>query len=108
MVPAINLLLDFCDRIYNEFSKQNFKVSWDLIASPSVLGMGPCTLKLDKEKSTYAFVAQENGSSPPYLLSLLTQVNSACCGTQSCAPAREECNKYDLTAHPSLFLIGQS
>jgi hypothetical protein len=44
--------------------------------------MGPCTLKLNEEKSTYAFVAQENGSSPPYLLSLLTLVNSACCGTQ--------------------------
>jgi hypothetical protein len=53
---------------------------------------------LDEEKSTYAGVAQENGFPPAYLLSLLRLVK--CAGKQSCAHAREECNKYDLTVDP--------
>jgi hypothetical protein len=45
--------------------------------------------------STYAGLAQEIGISPAYLLSLLRLVGYR--ELQSSAPAREECNKYDLT-----------
>jgi len=60
-----------------------------------VLGMSPCTLKSEKEKSTYASLAQENAFPHVYLLSLVRLVNRAanvCTG--------QECNKYDLTAAP--------
>jgi len=49
---------------------------------------------LDEKQSTYAGLAQENGFSATSSLSLLRLVKSAY------APAREECNKYDLTAAP--------
>jgi hypothetical protein len=42
-----------------------------------MLNMCPCKLKLDEEKSTYAGLAQENGFSPAYLLSLLRLIRSA-------------------------------
>jgi hypothetical protein len=40
---------------------------------------------------------KENGFSPANLLSLLRLVKNR---SKSCAPAREEYNKYDLTAAP--------
>jgi hypothetical protein len=55
--------------------------------------MRPCTLKLDEEKSTYAGLAQENG----FLLQFCGGWYKA---QQSCAPAREESSKYDVTAAP--------
>ncbi len=53
----------------------------------------------------YVGLAQEIGFSPAYLLNLLRLAGYR--ELQSSAPAREECNKYDLTPG-SLFLIGQS
>jgi hypothetical protein len=51
-----------------------------------------------KKKSIYAGLAQENGFFPEGFLSLLKLVKST--GKESCAPVREECNKYDLPAAP--------
>jgi hypothetical protein len=64
-------------------------------ASPPVLGMSPCTLKSEKEKSTYASLVQENAFPHVYVLSLVRLVNRA---ANVCT--RQECNKYDLTAAP--------
>jgi hypothetical protein len=65
-----------------------------LRASPPVLSMWPCTLTFDERNSTYAAgLVQENSFSPAYLVSVLRLVKSS--AKQSCAPAREECNKYD-------------
>jgi hypothetical protein len=57
---------------------QEFIVHHHVRASPKVFSMWPCTLWSDEEKSTYAAgLAQENGFSPAYLLSLLRLVKSA-------------------------------
>jgi hypothetical protein len=60
---------------------------------------------LDEEKSTYGILPFGSGKwlfSPAKLLSL--GGSSVCSGwykaQQTGAPAREECNKYDLTAAP--------
>ncbi len=58
--------------------------------------------KLDEEKSTYAGLAQENGFTPAFLLSFLRLGKKV---QQTCALARKECNKCDLTIP---VLIGQS
>ncbi len=42
-----------------------------------MLGMLPCTLTPDEEKSTYASLAQENCFSPVHLVSLARLVNGA-------------------------------
>jgi hypothetical protein len=68
-----------------------------------VLGMTPCTLKSDKEKSTYASLAQENAFPHVYLLSLVRLVNRA---ANVCT--RQECNKYDLTAAPHFGLLNHN
>jgi hypothetical protein len=64
--------------------------------------MGPYRVKLDEETSKDAALNGENGFEQAYLHSLLRLEK----GNQRCAPARKECNKYDLTAAPC-FLIGQ-
>jgi hypothetical protein len=51
---------------------------------------------LDEGKSTHTGLVQKNGFGPVFLHNLLTLVK----GQQSLTPAREECNKYGLTAHP--------
>jgi hypothetical protein len=56
-----------------------------LRATPPVLSMWPCTVKLDEEKWIYVGLSQENGFSP----------------------GKEESNKFDLTTIP-YFLIGKS
>jgi hypothetical protein len=57
-------------------------------ATPPVFSMLPCRLKLDKEKSKNAGLAQQNGRD-----------------IKSLTPAREECNKYDLPFPVSDWLI---
>jgi hypothetical protein len=52
---------------------------------------------LDEEMLKHASLAQENGFSPVRLHNLLRLVKGA---ARLSAPAREECNKYDLTAVP--------
>jgi hypothetical protein len=49
-----------------------------------------------KKKSKHASLAQQNGFDPAFLHSLLRPAQ----GTAKLTPAREECNKYDLTAAP--------
>ncbi len=44
----------------------------------------------------YASLAQENGFALAYVLCLPRLIKAQ----QSCAPVREECNKYDLTTAP--------
>jgi hypothetical protein len=51
---------------------------------------------LDEEKSKHASLAQQNGFVPAFWQSLLRLLK----GTASLTPAREECNKYDVTAAP--------
>jgi hypothetical protein len=51
-----------------------------------------------KKMSAYAGLALEIGFSLAYLLSLLRLVKRA--ATTICAPVREECDKYDMTAGP--------
>jgi hypothetical protein len=58
-----------------------------------------------KEKSTDAGLAPENGFSPAYVLSLLRLVKKRSQIVH--ALAREECNKYDLTAAAPCFFIGE-
>ncbi len=59
-----------------------------------------------KKKSIYAGLAQENGFFPEGFLSLLKLVKST--GKESCAPVREECNKYDLPAAPWFWLANHN
>ncbi len=63
-------------------------------ATPQVvLSMRPCTVKADEEKSKHAGLAQENGfAAHAHRCSLRCKRRS-----KTCASAREECNKYDLT-----------
>jgi hypothetical protein len=49
---------------------------------------------LGKEKSKHASLGQQDGCGLAFLHSLLAE------SQQSKAPAREECNKYDLTVGP--------
>jgi hypothetical protein len=65
--------------INNSRSKiiQEFIVHYHVRASPKVLGMWPCTLWSDEEKSTYAGLAQENGFTPACLLGLLRFLKTA-------------------------------
>jgi hypothetical protein len=51
---------------------------------------------LEEENSSYVGLAQENGFSPAYLLSLLRLVKSA---AKICT-CREEYNKHDMTSAP--------
>jgi hypothetical protein len=67
----------------------------------TLLSMWPCTLKSDEVKWTYV----RNCFSPVYFVCLLAEAGKK--AQHSCAPAREECNKHDVTAALS-FLIGQS
>jgi hypothetical protein len=55
---------------------------------------------MKKSQSTYAGLAQEIGFSPANVLSLLKLIKTV---AKLCAPAREECNKYDLTAAVPCF-----
>jgi hypothetical protein len=64
--------------------------------------MGPYRVKFAEEKSKHGACAWENGFEQAYLYSLPRLKK----GNQRCAPARKECNKYDLNAGPC-FLIGQ-
>jgi hypothetical protein len=64
--------------------------------------MGPYRVKLDEETSKRAALAGENSFEQAYLHSLLRLEKC----NQGCAPARKECNKYNLTAGPC-FLISQ-
>jgi hypothetical protein len=59
--------------------------------------VNPPTLQSDEEKSVYACLAQENGFSPDCFLSFAEAGKRH---RESCAPVREECNKYDLTTGP--------
>jgi hypothetical protein len=51
-------------------------------------------------------LVQETGYSPAYLVSLLRLVNGP--AKDICAYAREECNKYDLTAHLCFLLANHN
>jgi hypothetical protein len=64
-----------------------------LRASPWVLSIGPCTLQSDGEKLKFAGLDRENG-----FLCMFAELGKKV--QQSCAPARGERNKYDLTAAP--------
>ncbi len=79
-----------------------WSIKWFLRASPVILSMWPWILKLGEEKSKHAGLAQQNGFSPAFLHSLLRLVKG------SCAPARAECNKYDLTAAPCFWLANHN
>jgi hypothetical protein len=69
--------------------------TWAGPAQCSVI-CAPCKVKLDEEKSKHAGLALQNGLGPAFSYSLLRLV---CKNTQSSlTPAREECNKYDLTS----------
>ncbi len=57
-------------------------------------------IELDEEKSNPACLAQQNGFWPNILHGLLRLVKAQ----QSLTPAREECNKYDLTDAPCFWL----
>jgi len=74
--------------------------------------MWPCSLKLEEEKSKHTGLTQQNSFSPPFLHSLLVGLVKGTAEICACKREREreraECNKYDLTAAPSLFLIAQS
>ncbi len=45
----------------------------------------------------YADLYQENGFGPAYVVKFAAEAGKA---EESCAPAREECNKYDLSDFP--------
>jgi hypothetical protein len=68
-------------------------ISW-VRASPVVLAMWSCTVKLDEEKPKYAGLAQENalGSAKLHTFSWLVKGEVALC------TCRKECNEYNLTA----------
>jgi hypothetical protein len=53
---------------------------------------------LQEEKSKCAGLAWEIGFAAADLLSLLLRLVTG--GEYSCAPAKEECNEYDLTSDP--------
>ncbi len=62
-------------------------------ASPKVLGMRSCTVKLDEENPMYVSLAQENGFGSAELCTMPWLVK---CIAMLCT-CRKECNKYDLT-----------
>jgi hypothetical protein len=77
--------------------------SWHLTAYeiiPSIVGMGPCKLKLNEEQGKHTDLAQRQCFGPVFLHSVLRLVK----GTAQAAIAWKECNKYDLTAAPYFWL----
>jgi hypothetical protein len=59
-----------------------------------------CTLKLDEDKSKRANLAKQNAFGPALFHCLLRLVKGT---ATSLAPAKDESNKYDLTAAPSFW-----
>jgi hypothetical protein len=78
MCPVISLLLPLSPMRVPSLENQGMTTAMclranhiSLRASPAVLRMWPCTLKLAEEKAKPVILAQENGFSPAYLHSLL-------------------------------------
>jgi hypothetical protein len=71
-----------------------------LRASPAVLSMWSCTVKMDEENPTCTGLTQENGFGSAYLYKLPWLVR----GAVAMCTCRKECNKYDLTAAPCFWL----
>jgi len=75
----------------------------DLRASPPVLSMWPRTLKLAEDESTYLWLRK---------MVFLLRICSVCWGwwkpQQSCAPVREECNKYNWLLIPGFWLANHN
>ncbi len=66
-------------------------------ASPTVLGMWSCTVKLDEEYPTYAVWPRKMVLAERMLAWLVKGASALC-------PWRKECNKYDLTAARCFWL----
>ncbi len=71
-----------------------------LRASPTVLGMWSCTVKLNEGNPTYAGLAQKNGFGSAELCMLPWLVK----GAAVLCTYRKECNKYDLPATQCFWL----
>ncbi len=88
------------------FRIKNFKIfsvvqgpkEYLIRASPTVLGMWSCTVKLAEQYPTYAVWLRKLVSAE-HMLAWLVDGASALC------PSRKECNKYDLTATPCFWLV---
>jgi hypothetical protein len=76
-------------------------------ASPPVLGMWPCTLKFDIEKSTYSRTKRSQHTLV-WLRKMVFLLYMCPVWWGWSAPAREECNKYDLTAAPHFWLVNRN
>jgi len=70
---------------------------------PPVHAMWPCTLKSNEEKLKCVGLSQEIGFAPAYVCAQFVEAGTK--AQQSCASAREECNKYDLTAGHCFWLL---
>ncbi len=71
--PQLSLILGFQGMVHWVVSTSTLPLML-VRASPALLSMWPCTMNLDEEKSKHARLAQQNGSGPASLYSLLRLV----------------------------------
>jgi hypothetical protein len=87
-VPAISL----AKKTINE--EYRFSTANEIRASPAVLGMWSCTIKLDEGNPTYGSLAQHNCALLPWLVN----------GIAGLFICRKKCNKDHLTAAQCFWL----
>jgi hypothetical protein len=94
--PVLTMIEKTPNFVWVVWKQYQTNIPWALGASPAVLGLWHCIVKLDDKKSKHAGLVQEND----FWLRLRCLIK---CAATPCTSVKE-CNRYDLTVTECFWL----